>query len=102
MTWEKGRRLASVTNSGVTTTYTYNDDGIRLTKKVGNNPVVTYETDGGKVLCQRTRIGTNDVYVFFFYDESGNAYAMEYEGDMYYYLRNCIKNSGKRSLSAVF
>ena len=88
MTWENGRRLASVTKSGVTTTYTYNDDGIRLTKKVGNNPVVTYETDGGKVLCQRTRIGTNDVYVFFFYDESGNAYAMEYEGDMYYYLRN--------------
>ena len=40
------------------------------------------------MLCQRTRIGTNDVYVFFFYDESGNAYAMEYEGDMYYYLRN--------------
>ena len=88
MTWEKGRRLASVTNSGVTTAYTYNDDGIRLTKKVGNNPVVTYETDGGKVLCQRTRIGTNDIYVFFFYDESGNAYAMEYNGDMYYYLRN--------------
>ena len=88
MTWVNGRRLASVTKSGVTTAYTYNDDGIRLTKKVGNNPVVTYETDGGKVLCQRTRIGTNDVYVFFFYDESGNAYAMEYEGDMYYYLRN--------------
>ena len=27
MTWEKGRRLASVTKSGVTTTYTYNTDG---------------------------------------------------------------------------
>ena len=88
MTWVNGRRLASVTNSGVTTAYTYNDDGIRLTKQVGSNPVVTYETDGGKVLCQRTRIGTNDVYVYFFYDESGNAYAMKYNGDMYYYLRN--------------
>jgi len=88
MTWEKGRRLASVSKSGVTTAYTYNDDGIRLTKKVGNNPIVTYETDGGLILCQKTGTGSNAVCVYFFYDASGNAYAMEYDGDMYYYLRN--------------
>ena len=88
MTWVNGRRLSSVTNSGVTTTYTYNDDGIRLTKQVGNNPIVTYETDGGLILCQKTGAGSSAVYVYFFYDESGNAYAMKYNGDMYYYLRN--------------
>ena len=88
MTWVNGRRLASVTNSGVTTAYTYNDDGIRLTKQVGNNPLVTYETDGGLILCQKTGTGSSAVCVYFFYDASGKAYAMEYNGDMYYYLRN--------------
>ena len=79
-TWE-GRSLISQTIGSVTSSYTYNQDGIRDSKTVGlltttyylNGSLVIYETDG-----------TNDIY--YTYDVDGSLISMRYNGSEYFYM----------------
>lgn len=52
-TWVNGRKLGTVTKNGSTTTYTYNADGLRLSKSV-NGITTTYHWLEGTLLGQTT------------------------------------------------
>ena len=83
MTWAEGRRLVSASGDGKSLTFTYDSDGLRLTKKVGNTTYQYYYA-GGKLLRQTGGGNTLD----FFYDASGNPYALKYNNTLYYYITN--------------
>ena len=85
MTWAEGRRLvtAKKADNSLEVTYTYDSDGLRLTKKVGNT-TYNYYYAGGKLMRQTGGGNTLD----FFYDASGNPYALKYNNTLYYYITN--------------
>ena len=84
-TWENDRRLVSVTRNGSSAYYTYDAGGVRRTKTVGNTSL-TYEYTDGKLVSQTD--GTN--VWWFYYDADGTRLAMEYNGEMYYYVYNIV------------
>lgn len=61
----------------------YNTSGIR-TKRVSEDKTYSYYYAGGKLM--RMSWGAN--IIDFFYDESGQPYAMNYNGTVYYYITN--------------
>ena len=90
-TWELGRRLVSAVNSstGLNNSYTYDADGLRLSKTVGSVEH-KYVWQGGKLVSEY--FGGKELE--FFYDESGAPYAFSYKSsagatpEMYYYVTN--------------
>jgi len=83
LTWSNGKQLTGATVSGTSLTFTYDVDGLRLTKNVGST--------AHKYIWQSDRLvsenwGSNELE--FFYDESGTPYAFDYNGTMYYYITN--------------
>ena len=82
LSWEGGRRLASVSKEGLSASYVYNSDGIR-TQKTVNGVTTNYYLDGSSVLRQVTG---NDVLEFF-YDANG-VLGFYYNNTPYYYLKN--------------
>ena len=82
-TWEHGRQLAGMSKAGTTISYTYNADGLRSTKQVGDTVYQYYYDPSG----QLTDIlwGSNKLH--FVYDSLGPV-AVTYNGTRYYYLRN--------------
>jgi len=83
MSWGCGRRLSGMTKNGVTTSYGYNDAGIR-TSKESIYTDVEFRLSGDKIL----QTSTNGYYMDFLYDESGQLYAFTCYGSLYYYIRN--------------
>ena len=89
MTWEKGRRLSTLTKENISISYTYDADGIRLSKTV-NGVENKYQYVGGKLL-QETR---GDAIIDYSYDANGSISAFRYKanssdaGTYYYYARN--------------
>ena len=82
-TWQEGRRLATANGGGKALTFTYDSDGLRLTKKVGNT-TYSYLYAGGKLMRQTDGTNTLD----FFYSENGHPYALKHNGTIYYYVTN--------------
>ena len=90
-TWVNGRRLATAVNSstGLNNSYTYDADGLRLTKTV-NGVQHRYVWQGSQLVAEYYG-GTE---LEFFYDESGAPYAFSYKANasatpvMYYYVTN--------------
>ena len=72
MTWTNGRRLATIsaTDDHSALSFTYDSDGLRLTKAVGTE-VHKYTWQGSKLISEQ--YGTTTLE--FFYDESGAPYA---------------------------
>ena len=83
MAWAEGRRLVSANGDGKSLTFTYDSEGLRLTKKVGST-TYNYSYAGGKLLRQTGGGNTLD----FFYDSAGLPYALKYNGTLYYYITN--------------
>ena len=85
--WAYGRRLASSIVDGKTNTYTYNMDGIRLTKTV-DGVEHTYYYDGGQLIAETW----GNSYLRFTYDENGTLLRVYYHNGttttMYYYVLN--------------
>ena len=83
LTWQ-GRRLTSFGNN----TYTYNHEGIRISK-VTYNGTYQYIIDGTKIIKE-----TNPVYgdVFYHYDEEGMLVGFHYNDDEYFYVRDLTGN----------
>ena len=82
-TWKHGRQLASMTNGSKTWDYSYNTDGLRISKNV-NNTTYSYHYLGDQLVeisCW------DDLLMSFTYDAIGPA-TITYEGDTYYYTRN--------------
>lgn len=82
-TWDAGRQLATAQHGGRNMSYTYDENGLRTSKTVdGVTTTYTWNADGQ--LTSQTD-GTNTFY--FFYD-GDTISAFEYNGAMYYYVRN--------------
>ena len=82
-TWEDGRQLATATDGTTSISYTYDADGIRTSKTV-NGVKHTYVYASGKLL----RETYGDTIIDFFYSTSGQPYALNYNGTVYYYITN--------------
>ena len=85
-TWTEGRRLGEISMGGWSETFTYDSNGIRTSKTV-NGVTRKYYLDGSKIICEESSDGT---VLHFFYDESGNLFALEKDGAKYYYVRNIL------------
>ena len=89
MTWRAGRQLKTLTKNSVTSTYTYDADGMRTKKQVGNS-VTEYIISGDGIAALKS--GSYGVY--FMRDENGVPYGLRYttsEGNSftdYYYQYN--------------
>ena len=87
-TWQNGRQLANVTQSGsAIASYTYNADGLRNTKTV-NGITTEYYWQNGTLYGQKT----GDESIFYLYNENGSAFGFIYknltEQSYYYYEFN--------------
>ena len=85
MTWE-GRELVSVVDDGGSIAYSYDLNGLRLSKSV-NGIVTEYLYSGTRLLRQVT--GGN--VIWFIYDQDGMV-GFELNGTPYYYLRNLLSD----------
>ena len=89
MTWRAGRQLKTLTKNSVTSTYTYDADGMRTKKQAGNS-VTEYIISGDGIAALKS--GSYGVY--FMRDENGVPYGLRYttsEGSSftdYYYQYN--------------
>ena len=82
-TWEKGRQLKSMSKSGTTASFKYNENGLRIQKTV--NGVVTDYTIHGKNIVHMTQ-GSNNLH--FFYDAQNKPAVVVYNGIPYTYVKN--------------
>ena len=80
-TWENGRKLTSVTEGNNTYSYTYDEEGMRVSKTVGNT-TTRFNYSGGQLLSQSD--GTNTL--IFQYDTSGNPAGFLLNGTQYFYV----------------
>ncbi len=74
-TWAKGRQLQSVTKNGVTTSYTYDENGMRLSKTTGGVTTKIYRTNG-QMVGMNSSDGKD---LMFLLDGSGNVYGLHYD-----------------------
>ena len=84
-TWQHGRQLASMAkkDGSATWNYTYDADGMRVTRSDGTNSY-RYFYHGGQLLSM-TRNGTN---LYFAYSPEGKPLSLVYNGTAYYYATN--------------
>ena len=83
-TWKNGRQLASTTGNGTTVSFTYDHNGMRVSKTVGSDKH-TY-VYAGTLLLQEKATGLD---LKFSYDSLGNPIAVLYNnGEEYYYVKN--------------
>jgi len=90
LTWTDGRKLSTVKNGGteaVIASYTYDQNGDRIKKTVGNT-VTKFHTDNGRILIMEK--GGKEVH--FLYDQDGSLFSMKVvDGTSvtdYYYEKN--------------
>lgn len=72
-TWENGRRLATATVGGTNLTFTYNDEGIRTSKKVGNTEHI-YHLNGTQIVFEEY----GETVTVYLYDAEGSPIGMQY------------------------
>ena len=82
-TWEHGRELATMTNSGITWTNTYDANGMR-TQRTNGSTAYQYVYNGSSL--SRMTMGNN--ILDFLYDAEGSPMAVVYNGTYYYYITN--------------
>jgi RHS repeat-associated protein len=82
-TWEAGKNLVGLSKTGNSTSYTYNDDGIRTSKTV-NGTTTLYSLRRNLVTAESN--GTDTIY--YRYDNDNNLISMSLNGTEYYYFHN--------------
>lgn len=81
-TWEHGRELKTLTEDGVTWTYSYDANGMRTGRK-NDNMSFRYVYDGDRLV----QMDMEGIVIFFTYGSSGPI-SMTCEGEIYYYATN--------------
>ena len=81
-TWKNGRQLSTLQKGDTSVSYSYNADGLRLSKTV-NGTKTQYVWDGNTLLAQKA--GSN--VMVFLYNATG-LYGFKYGGNTYFYLYN--------------
>ena len=82
-TWQNGRQLAGITKGTDGIAYTYNVEGLRISKTV-NDTATNYTYIDGRLIGEKT----GDNTIIYLYDESGSKYGFTYNGTTYYYNFN--------------
>ena len=86
-TWQNGRQLASGTKGNTSFAYTYNADGLR-TKKVVGNTTTTYYWAGTQLVAMTVDDGTTPKTLKFYYDAEGRPFCFDLDGEIYFYITN--------------
>lgn len=86
-TWQNGRELATATVNGITSSYTYNSDGLRTRKVVGNK-VYDYYWFGSQLAMMTITSGSSVMTLKFYYDANGLPIIFDYNGTQYHYITN--------------
>ena len=86
-TWVNGRRLETVTKNGNTFYYSYDEDGNRTSKSVGD-AYTQYMIFDGVMYGERTYDSNGETVIYYLYDENDNKYGFTYNGTYYYYQFN--------------
>lgn len=74
-TWQNGRQLASMSKTGTTASFVYNEDGLRVQKEV-NNVVTKYILHGKNIVHMPQ--GSNQLH--FWYDASNSPAMVNWNG----------------------
>lgn len=74
-TWAKGRQLQSVTKDGLTASYTYDENGLRLSKTVNGVTTNIFRTNG-QMVGMNSSDGKD---MTFMLDGNGNVYGVHYD-----------------------
>ena len=82
-TWAAGRQLATMSKTGSSLSFKYNDAGIRTQKTVGST-VTDYTLVNDRVTAETD--GTNTTY--YRYDANNELISINYNGTEYFYIRN--------------
>ena len=83
LTWQ-GRRLLSYGNN----TYTYNSEGIRISKTTPSG-TYNYILEDNKIIKE---IKPNNINVYYHYDEKGLLVGFNYNNNEYFYVRDILGN----------
>jgi RHS repeat-associated protein len=88
-TWE-GKQLKSIGGYCKSFAYFYNDEGIRVSKKLngcGQNETINYLLSGDKVFAEiNTTNSSKNLY--YTYDVDGSLISFTYQGIEYFYIKN--------------
>lgn len=91
-TWKWDNRLAtaSITSEGISTTYNYNDSGIRTYKQVTTaSGTTTYNYNLiDDLITYEERTGVNACGLYYTYDANGTLYGVYYNDTFYFYKKN--------------
>ncbi|MGN0532066.1 MAG: RHS repeat domain-containing protein [Eubacterium sp.] len=74
-TWAKGRQLQSVTKDGLTASYTYDENGLRLSKTVNGVTTNIFRTNG-QMVGMNSSDGKDMTFIL---DGNGNVYGVHYD-----------------------
>jgi len=88
-TWQMGRQLQGITGADLTTSYKYNENGLR-TQKTVNGQTHEYTLLGSSVTREviRDNAGTILWTIHYSYAGEGTPVSMNVNGTEYYYLKN--------------
>ena len=103
-TWENGRCLSTVTNNNTKIKYSYNKDGVRVSKNV-DGIITKYYLKDYDIISEET----NGNIIWYLYNSSGNLLGFENNGNAYYYEKNLqndiigiLDNTGKNLVSYYY
>ena len=83
LTWINGRQLNSYNDGTNNISFTYNKDGIRISKKI-NDIETKYYVEGKKIILENK--GSNSLY--YIYDGEDELVGLKYNNDIYFYIKN--------------
>ena len=83
-TWAKGRQLQSMSKSGKTVSFTYNEDGLRVQKVATSTGTTKYTLHGKNIVHMTSSSNT----LHFFYDAQNKPAVVLFNGTAYAYLYN--------------
>ena len=83
-TWAKGRQLQSMSKSGETLSFVYNEDGLRVQKVATSTGITKYTLHGKNIVHMTSSSNT----LHFFYDAQNKPAVVVFNGTAYAYLYN--------------
>ena len=88
-TWQMGRQLQGITGTDLTTSYNYNENGLR-TEKIVNGQTHEYTLLGSSVTREVIKDSAGNVLWTIHYSYAGDStpVSMNVNGTEYYYLKN--------------
>ena len=88
-TWQMGRQLQGISGTGLTTSYKYNENGLR-TEKIVNGQTHEYTLLGSSVTREVIKDATGNILWTIHYSYAGDStpVSIDVNGTEYYYLKN--------------